>query len=90
VLEEHLRQLCAKHGIETEVQTSSGPRPKKADAMNVDLSKQKVYSLLEQKQVTAWLDLRNQAAHGKYAEYSQEQVTLFLQGIRDFLLRHPA
>ena len=46
-----------------------------------------VYSKLDQKNVTAWLDLRNKAAHGKYAEYQIEQVALMLDGVRNFVTR---
>jgi len=88
VLEEHLRQLCHKHKIDTEVVTSKGGRvPKKADVMNSDLVKATIYSKLDQKNVTAWLDLRNKAAHGRYDEYTKEQVSLMLQGIINFLAR---
>jgi hypothetical protein len=90
VLEQHLRQLCSKHLVPVEIDTGNGPRPKKADQMNSDLAKQKNYSVLEQKQVTAWLDLRNKAAHGKYAEYSADHVSLMLQGVRSFVARYPA
>ncbi len=86
VLEEHLRQLCAKNGIAIE-QTG---RPKKADLLNSELTRQSVYSKLDQKSVTAWLDLRNKAAHGEYADYSLDQVGLLLQGVRDFMARIPA
>ena len=87
VLEEHLRQLCRKHSIDVEIIASSGKAPKKADAMNADLAKQSVYNKLDQKNVTAWLDLRNKAAHGKYSEYTKEQVSIMLQGISDFMAR---
>ena len=40
--------------------------------------------------VTAWLDLRNKAAHGHYLEYTKEQVELMLQSVRDFTARCPA
>ena len=86
VLEEHLRKLCLKNFMST---TVSG-RPKKADQMNSELSKANVYNVLDQKSVTAWLDLRNKAAHGKYAEYTHEHVQIALMGIRDFLARLPA
>lgn len=86
VLEEQLRKLCQKNGIEVE---KSG-RAKKADTLNSELAKEKVYERLDQKSVTAWLDLRNNAAHGKYDEYTKEQVALMVQGIRDFIVRHPA
>jgi hypothetical protein len=29
-------------------------------------------------------------AHAKYHEYTKEHVALFLQGMRDFISRHPA
>jgi hypothetical protein len=86
VLEEHLRQLSAKAGIGVEI---SG-RPKKADTLNSELAGAGTYSKLDPKSVTAWLDLRNRAAHGKYVEYSQEQVVLMLQSVRDFISRLPA
>ena len=87
VLEEHLRQLCQKHGILTEITKQGRPQPKKADALNADLAKKEVYNRLDQKNVTAWLDLRNKAAHGKYQEYTKEQVALMLQSLSDFMVR---
>lgn len=90
VLEEHLRQLCKKHNVATELQTPTGLKPKKADTMNTDLVRAGVYAVLEQKQVTTWLDLRNKAAHGKYTEYDANQVTLFRQGLLGFMARNPA
>lgn len=87
VLEEHLRQLCQKHGIPTETTKQGRPHPKKADTLNADLTKKQVYNRLDQKNVTAWLDLRNKAAHGKYQEYTEEQVALMLQSLSDFMVR---
>ena len=90
-LEVHLRQLCQKSGIEIEVKDGQGNlRPKKADRMNADLAGASAYSKLDQKNVTAWLDLRNKAAHGKYDEYSSGQVALLNQGVHDFISRNPA
>lgn len=90
VLEQHLRQLCAKHEIPAEIDTEHGPRHKRADQLNSDLAREQVYSGLDQKQITAWLDLRNKAAHGKYDEYNVDQVSLMLQGVRGFVTRYPA
>jgi hypothetical protein len=89
-LEAHLRQLCVKNGIATEAVGSSGTHPKKADAMNAELASGLAYSKLDLKSVTAWLDLRNHAAHGKFGEYSKEQVELMVMGIQDFITRNPA
>jgi hypothetical protein len=86
VLEEHLRKLCGKNGIIV----SQGGKPKKADTLNAELAGANVYSKLDQKNVTAWLDLRNKAAHGKYSEYTKDQVALLIQSVRDFITRNPA
>ena len=85
-LEVHVRKLCGKYTISTE----RNGKPKKADELNAELAKQGVYPKLDQKNVTAWLGLRNHAAHGHYSEYTKDQVALFLQGVRDFITRHPA
>jgi hypothetical protein len=87
VLEEHLRQLCTKNGITSEVMKDSKPVSKKAETLNSELASKNVYSKLDQKNVTAWLDLRNKAAHGKYGEYTIEQVNLMCQAVTDFMTR---
>jgi hypothetical protein len=86
-LEEHLRQLATKHGIATTYAKGTATLSKKADTLNTDLAGAGAYTKLDQKSVTAWLDLRNKAAHGKYSEYNDEQVSLMLQGIRQFISR---
>jgi hypothetical protein len=87
VLEEHLRQLCQKNNVDIVVVKGTDTIPKKADAMNIDLCKATVYNMLDQKQITSWLDLRNRAAHGKYTEYTKEQVDLMYQGVLNFIAR---
>lgn len=86
-LEVHLRQLCNKHDIPIEQETDKGIRTKRADELNISLAKKDIYSKLDQKNITAWLGLRNNAAHGKYNEYSKEQVSLLISSIREFLNR---
>lgn len=85
-LEAHLRQLCKKWGINT----LHGGKIKKADTLNSELAGAGAYSKLDQKNVTAWLGLRNDAAHGNYANYSKEQVSLLISSVRDFITRVPA
>ncbi len=87
VLEEHLRQLCIKNGIDVETGSNGRTVPKRAGRMKDDLARKEVYNKLDQKAVDTWLDLRNSAAHGKDKEYSKEQVGLMLQGITEFLVR---
>jgi hypothetical protein len=57
--------------------------------MNSELAANNVYSKLDQKSITAALDLRNKAAHGQYGEYSKEQVSLTYQTVVDFIARTP-
>jgi hypothetical protein len=90
-LEAHLRALCSKHDISVDETKGDGTSvPKKADRINNDLAGANVYSKLDQKNITAWLDLRNKAAHGRYTEYTAEQVALVLSASRDFIARNPA
>ena len=85
-LEAHLRQLCKKADIRADV----GGKPKRTDLINNELAAREVYSKLDQKNVTAWLSLRNSAAHGKYEAYNGEQVSLLISSIRNFITRLPA
>ncbi len=74
-LEEHLRLLAAKHGVKP---IDPAGRPKKADLINAELAGANAFSKLDHKNVTAWLDLRNKAAHGRYSEYEAPQVFLLI------------
>ena len=87
VLEGHLRKLAGRHGVAT---TKTNGAPAKADTLNADLAKAGAYNALVQKQVTAWLDLRNKAAHGRYGDYDQAQVAAFVSSVLDFAAKHPA
>jgi hypothetical protein len=58
--------------------------------MNTELAKAQAYSKNDQKQVTAWAGIRNEAAHGNYSNYTDGEVKLMLAGIRDFISRNPA
>ena len=51
-LEVHMRKLCDKHGLAT----TSGHKPKKAEALNAELVREGVYTKLDQKNVNclAW------------------------------------
>ena len=86
-LESHLRNLCKKHQIKI---SKPNGRSKGSDLLNADLEKNRVYSKLDQKNVTAWIALRNNAAHGKYSEYTRSQVQLLVSSVQDFITRHPA
>jgi hypothetical protein len=86
-LENHLRQLARKNNLPI---ISADGKPLKADRLNTDLTSTGAYNRLDQKNVTAWLDLRNKAAHGHYSEYNKDQVKLLISSIQDFITRNPA
>ncbi len=88
-LESHLRQLCLNQGMDIERQVKSGKRPVSADEMNVNLARAGVYNVNQQKNITFCLDLRNNAAHGKYDEYDSQQVVLMIDSVRHFIARNP-
>lgn len=86
-LEAHLKELAKRYEIEVEYKNAKGNvLPKKADLLNSDLAKARIYSSLYQKQVVAWFAIRNSAAHGKYSDYTIEEVKLMLQGIMQFIM----
>ena len=87
-LEAYLRELCGKNNMA--IQIPGKDSPKKASALNDELRLGGVYSQAECRQVQAWLDLRNDAAHGNYGEYTRQQVELMISGIVGFIARHPA
>jgi hypothetical protein len=49
-----------------------------------------VYNALEHKRVTAWLAMRNSAAHGDYGDYDEAAVKALIIGVRDFAAKYPA
>lgn len=90
-LEAHLRRLASKHNIVIEiVEAGVKPRYKKAEIINQELYKIKAYSPFDQKQITAWLDLRNNAAHGNYSAYTSNQVMQFIEWTKDFISKNSA
>ena len=88
VLEEQLRQLSTKNGIDITFEKKGNLISKKADRLNADLASASIYNKLDQKNITAWLDLRNKAAHGKYNEYNIEQVKIMHTSVTNFISRN--
>lgn len=84
-LEAHLRSLAERSGVKT----MAREKPKRAGRLNDELGSKGIYRKAEQKQILAWQDIRNSAAHGE-GDFSAQEVRLMVQGIRDFVGRHPA
>ena len=58
--------------------------------LNANLEKAGVYTKAYQKSVTAWLDIRNKAAHGRNDEYTKEEAKILIDSVRNFINQHPA
>jgi hypothetical protein len=78
VLETTLKSLCTRETI------SLG----NAESMNVELCKAGVYNMAMQKQVTAWVARRNNAAHGNWSAYNHADVDDLIKGVRRFIAEH--
>jgi hypothetical protein len=91
VLEEHVRKLCSKHGVDTTFVDRSGTtKHKKLDTMNADLAKAGAYGIIEQKQIVAWAGIWNAAAHAERDKFDAGQAKGMIQRIRDFVVKYPA
>lgn len=78
VLETALRDLCAQSAI------SNG----KLDKMNADLAKAGIYNKLQQKKITALADIRNSAAHGDWAAFTEIEVKEMIRDVENFLANY--
>lgn len=84
VLEKFLRALCERQQPLIPLVSPEG-KPKTMNPLIDDLKKAGVFSELVAKQLRAWTDIRNAAAHGNFTEFNREQVRAMLDGITRFL-----
>lgn len=79
VLEDGLRKLCERNDVQV--------RPKSDDlnALTQKLVDKKVFNRLVQKQVSVWAEVRNNADHGHFDEFTREDVRGMLDGVRNLL-----
>ena len=71
VLEDALRKMCNEKSIVL-------PKKPKLDWMNSELAKTGLYNKLTQKKITAFADIRNNAAHGNWDQFDKEDVEEFI------------
>ena len=77
-LETTLKELCTRNGI---------PHSK-LDRMNADLCKAGIYNMGMQKQITAWAERRNRAAHGEWKAYNEADVKDMIRGVTRMIAEH--
>jgi len=87
VLEEHLRKLAIKNDI---IIYKENEKFRKAEELNTELRNKGVYDLNEQKSITSWLGLRNDADHAHWDNYSKEKVEVMLKDVKRIIKQYPA
>ena len=78
VLEDGLRKLCDRNSITLPAKATIEP-------INVELDKAGIYNKLQQKRITALADLRNNAAHGEWKEFTKKDVEDMIRDVRRFM-----
>lgn len=78
VVEDALKRLARQEGIVEE---------KKASVLNDKLKGSGRYVQAQWRQIQAWLDIGNDAAHGRFESYDAAMVGAMLDGIEGFLAR---
>ena len=76
VLEDALKRLARQEGIDDSF---------KAAVINDKLKAKKRYNQVRWRSIQTWLDVGNSAAHGKFGEYSKDDVSNAIAGIEQFL-----
>ncbi len=74
-LETTLKKLCDNNSVSHA----------KLDKMNADLAKAGVYNIGVQKQVTAWAHWRNDAAHGNWNTFNEQDIADMIKGVQRFI-----
>lgn len=84
VLEDGLRRLCARQSPSISVKKPGGSY-KMLNALIDDLKNAGLFSELKAKQLRAWADIRNAAAHGQFDDFARADVEQMLASIENFL-----
>lgn len=74
-LESALKDLAIRYGV------SEG----KLDRMNADLTKAGAYNMAKQKQITAWSEIGNKAAHGDWTHYTTQDAAAMVSGVETLI-----
>lgn len=74
-LESALKDLASRYAV------SEG----KLDRMNADLTKVGAYNMAKQKQITAWAEIGNKAAHGEWTQYTDQDATAMVAGVENLV-----
>jgi len=76
VLEDALRRIARQEGLDP---------TQKASKLNDELKNAQRYGQPQWRQIQAWMDIGNSAAHGKFTDYDLQAASDMLDGIERFL-----
>lgn len=79
VLEDALKRLSRNEGIDDS---------RKASILNDELKKVNFYPQNQWRFIQAWLDIGNDAAHGKFETYTRDHVDDMIKGVEQFVLTY--
>lgn len=78
VLENGLRSLATRKAITVRASDN-------LQSLNTKIADKGVYNRLRQKQVAVWIDVRNAADHGRFGDFTDEDVADLIKGVRSLL-----
>ena len=78
VLEDGLRRIALKAGMLIKSRED-------LNSLNQKCAEKGIYNRIVQKRIQVWIDIRNNADHGNFAEYSEQDVKEMHNGISQFL-----
>jgi len=81
VLEDTLRKLC-------DINLISYPKKTKIDSLNIELARNGIYDKVNQKLITAYADIRNNADHGHFEKIRKEDVSDMINWIYKFISKY--
>lgn len=84
VLEKNLKTICQQQNPPLAIVSEKG-KPLMLNALIDALKKRSIFNEVVAKQLRAWVDIRNSAAHGEFENFTKEQVGLMLIGIQSFV-----
>lgn len=87
VLERGLRDLCGRQTPVVSTSKANG-EPKTMNPLIDDLKAAKAFNELQAKELRAWADIRNAAAHGEIEKFNRGQVEAMVAGIGRFLAQY--
>jgi hypothetical protein len=87
VLENALRKLCDQQQPPIAQKAQNGSH-KTLGPLIQELKKAGVFNEAKAKQLQAWADIRNLAAHGEFSQFKRSEVEPMIAGINSFLADH--